>query len=33
MARRITMGSSVADTITTGSSGYWARSDISPEKP
>ena len=33
MARRITVGSSVADTITTGSSGYWALSDIRPEKP
>ena len=33
MQRRITAGSSLADTITTGTLGYCARRYISPEKP
>ncbi len=33
MARRITVASSVAETMTTGTSGCWARSAMSPENP
>ncbi len=33
MQRRITAGSSLAETTTTGTLGYWARRYIRPEKP